>query len=299
MLDAPVARELVPADLDRSGHQVRLVVGPPRRPLPGSPLPEQGHPAEHGGLAGARRRRAQVFAASGEFHRSARMCTQRASSSAVCGYSSLSIMFLSSVRSISRWTSGSTHVWQNVARFCRELPSSGVVVDDLVGVPRILLRVGDPVLGHRYRQVVRCEHVILQRVADGVPGVQHRGSPWRRAGSPTWSATGTGTRAGPGRRSPAARGAPGGPAGTTELTSLGSSGPRIASTNGTVVWIRNWPIVELSSCWSDRLEEAESGLGRERAGLAEVGVEDDDRGRDQEQRLDAAEHRAQRLVEAA
>ncbi len=59
----------------------------------------------------------RVFAASGEFHRSARMCTQRASSSAVCGYSSLSIMFLSSVRSISRWTSGSSHVWQNVARF--------------------------------------------------------------------------------------------------------------------------------------------------------------------------------------
>ena len=36
-------------------------------------------------------------AASGAFHRSASMRTQRASISAVCGYSSLSIMFLSNV----------------------------------------------------------------------------------------------------------------------------------------------------------------------------------------------------------
>ena len=39
---------------------------------------------------------------SGEFHRSARMLTHRASISAVCGYSSLSIMFLSAVSDISR-----------------------------------------------------------------------------------------------------------------------------------------------------------------------------------------------------
>jgi hypothetical protein len=51
-----------------------------------------------------------VFAESGAFHRSASMCTHRASSSAVCGYSSLSIMFLSIARSISRWTAGSSHV---------------------------------------------------------------------------------------------------------------------------------------------------------------------------------------------
>ena len=65
-----------------------------------------------------------VLADSGAFHRSASMCTQRRSISAVCGYSSLSIMFLSIARSISRWTSGSSQVWQNVARFWRELPSS-------------------------------------------------------------------------------------------------------------------------------------------------------------------------------
>ena len=52
------------------------------------------------------------------------MCTQRRSISAVWGYSSLSIMFLSIARSIRRWTCGSSHVWQNVARFWRELPSS-------------------------------------------------------------------------------------------------------------------------------------------------------------------------------
>ena len=41
-----------------------------------------------------------VLAASGAFHRSASICTQPASNSAVCGYSSLSIMFLSMVRSV-------------------------------------------------------------------------------------------------------------------------------------------------------------------------------------------------------
>ncbi len=63
-------------------------------------------------------------AASGACHRSARMCTQRDSISAVCGYSSLSIMFLSMQARINRSTSGATRVVQNVARFWRELPSS-------------------------------------------------------------------------------------------------------------------------------------------------------------------------------
>ncbi len=65
-----------------------------------------------------------VLAESGAFHRSAIMWTARRSISAVCGYSSLSIMFLSIDSSISAWTSGSSQVWQNVARFWRELPSS-------------------------------------------------------------------------------------------------------------------------------------------------------------------------------
>ena len=54
---------------------------------------------------------------SGAFHRSASIWTHRRSISAVWGYSSLSIMFLLMQRSISLWTSGSSQVWQNVARF--------------------------------------------------------------------------------------------------------------------------------------------------------------------------------------
>ena len=69
-----------------------------------------------------------VLAASGAFHRSAIMCTHRRSISAVCGYSSLSIMFLLTDSAISARTSGSSHVWQNVARFWRALPSSDQLV---------------------------------------------------------------------------------------------------------------------------------------------------------------------------
>ena len=59
----------------------------------------------------------------GALKRSATMFTQRRSISAVCGYSSLSIMFLSNVSAISRSASGSIHVVTNVAMFSRELPS--------------------------------------------------------------------------------------------------------------------------------------------------------------------------------
>src|ERR1017187_4485039 len=65
----------------------------------------------------------KVLSGSGACHKSASMCTQRISSSAVCGYSSLSIMFLSNVSDIRRPASGSIHVPQNVARLKRELPS--------------------------------------------------------------------------------------------------------------------------------------------------------------------------------
>ena len=63
-------------------------------------------------------------AGSGAFHRSASMATQRRSSSAVRGYSSLSIMFLSRHSAISTPACGSIQVVTNVARFSRELPSS-------------------------------------------------------------------------------------------------------------------------------------------------------------------------------
>jgi hypothetical protein len=53
-----------------------------------------------------------------------RMLTQRDSISAVCGYSSLSIMFLSKHSAISFSACGSIHVVTNVATFRRALPSS-------------------------------------------------------------------------------------------------------------------------------------------------------------------------------
>jgi hypothetical protein len=52
------------------------------------------------------------------------MLTHRSSSSAVFGYSSLSIMFLSRHSAMSRSACGSAHVLTNVARFSRAFPSS-------------------------------------------------------------------------------------------------------------------------------------------------------------------------------
>ncbi len=52
------------------------------------------------------------------------MFTHRSSSSAVRGYSSLSIMFLSNVSAMSFSAWGSIHVVTNVARLSRALPSS-------------------------------------------------------------------------------------------------------------------------------------------------------------------------------
>src|SRR5450830_2007978 len=52
------------------------------------------------------------------------MLTQRISISAVCGYSSLSIMFLSKDSVSSRTAYGSIHVVTKVARFIRAFPSS-------------------------------------------------------------------------------------------------------------------------------------------------------------------------------
>jgi len=61
---------------------------------------------------------------SGEFHSRLSMFTHRCSSSAVRGYSSLSIMFLSNVSAMSCVAWGSIHVVTNVARLSRALPSS-------------------------------------------------------------------------------------------------------------------------------------------------------------------------------
>jgi hypothetical protein len=61
---------------------------------------------------------------SGACQRSASIEMQRCSISAVCGYSSLLIMFLGRHSDMSRPTSGSIHVVTKVARFWRALPSS-------------------------------------------------------------------------------------------------------------------------------------------------------------------------------
>ena len=65
-----------------------------------------------------------LVASSGEFQSRLNMLTQRCSSSAVRGYSSLSIMFLSNVSAMSFSACGSIHVVTNVARLSRALPSS-------------------------------------------------------------------------------------------------------------------------------------------------------------------------------
>ncbi len=61
---------------------------------------------------------------SGACQRSASIREHRRSSSAVRGYSSLSIMFLSAVCAISAAAWGSIHVVTKVARLSRALPSS-------------------------------------------------------------------------------------------------------------------------------------------------------------------------------
>jgi hypothetical protein len=101
-LDVPVLRELLPADLHIDAHdEVRTVRGLPasrrrfcqrrlsaRAPSIAASLePVVEHPV--------------ACAASGACHRRLRISTQRTSSAAVCGYSSLSIMFLSRHSAIS------------------------------------------------------------------------------------------------------------------------------------------------------------------------------------------------------
>ncbi len=65
-----------------------------------------------------------AFFGSGECHSRLSMLTQRISMAAVCGYSSLSIMFLSNVSAMSLSAHGSMYVLTNVARLRRALPSS-------------------------------------------------------------------------------------------------------------------------------------------------------------------------------
>ena len=117
-----------------------------------------------------------VLAASGAFHRSAIMCTHRRSISADCGYSSLSIMFLLTDSAIRARTSGSSHVWQNVARFWRALPSSISSSDTTwnASAGRRLVA-GELVLRHRLGQVAPDEHAVRHLVPDSVTLMQRHG----------------------------------------------------------------------------------------------------------------------------
>jgi hypothetical protein len=65
-----------------------------------------------------------ALSAAGACQRLLSICTQRRSISAVCGYSSLSIMFLSKDSTMSSWAWFSIQVVTKVARFSRALPST-------------------------------------------------------------------------------------------------------------------------------------------------------------------------------
>ena len=102
-LDVPVVGELLPADLDVDAHdEVRLVDrlagGRARAAASAASAPGRRACRPRWTRSSSSRSRSS---ASGACHRSASMATQRRSSSAVCGYSSLSIMFLSKHSAIS------------------------------------------------------------------------------------------------------------------------------------------------------------------------------------------------------
>ena len=123
-LDIEVAAELVPADLHRSANQIRPVGGFALRPHPGSPAPFRRQTAEHRRFAGAGGGTSDGVCRGGRIPKIGEDMNAAASISAVCGYSSLSHIFLSMHSAMSVCTSGSIQVVQKVARFCRELPSS-------------------------------------------------------------------------------------------------------------------------------------------------------------------------------
>ena len=112
----------------------------------------------------------------GAFHRSAIMCTHRRSISAVCGYSSRSIMFLLTDSAISARDLG---FLPRLAERGQVLPRVAIqhqlIRHQLERVPgqRSLRR--EPVLGHRPGQIPVSEHAVLELVTDGLAVVQCHG----------------------------------------------------------------------------------------------------------------------------
>ena len=298
VLDAPVARELVPADLDRARHQVRLV--------------DRACPPPAAGRASSR---------AGPSRRASRPRWSRSSTSPGC----------------SRHRVSSTGRPGCARSAPRARPSAGTrpcrscscrASGPSAGGPRAPATSGRTSPG----SAASC-----RRAAARPPRPGRRASgPAPCRGSGTWASTPTGrwrrtrrppTRRGPcpsraASRSPGWRlgylvgdgngnpGRPGAP-GTRQAGEPGQARrhdradvlrqqrteDREHERHGRVDQeLADRRAVELLV---DRLEEAEPGLGEQGAEGAEVRVEDDDRGRDQQQRLDAAEDRAQHLVQAA
>ena len=124
-LDVPVAGELVPADLDRAGHQVGLVGGLAQPPS-GVPAISTAGPSRRAWRPRSTRwSRCQACwrrrVSSTGWRACARSVPRARRSAGTRPCRSCSCRGCSAM--ISR-TSGSAQVWQNVARFCRELPSS-------------------------------------------------------------------------------------------------------------------------------------------------------------------------------
>ena len=117
-----------------------------------------------------------VLAASGACQRSAIMCTQRYSISAVCGYSSWSIMFLltdSAIRPAPRVPPTSGRTWPGSAARCRRAsarpPPAGTHPSGTVSSG------GNRYFGDRPGQVPIGEHAVLHLLTDGLALVQWHG----------------------------------------------------------------------------------------------------------------------------
>ncbi len=175
-LDVEIAGELVPTNLHRPADQVGAVRRLASRPPPSRHRHFRARPANIAASLEPVVEQPMVLAAAGEFHKSANMWTARASISAVWGYSSLSTIFLSRHSSIRRWTSGSTQVWQKVARFIRVAVEHQLVVHDRIGLLRRMRIQRKAILGGHERPAARAVDVVDQPRTNRIFGMQRHES---------------------------------------------------------------------------------------------------------------------------
>ena len=126
----------------------------------------------------------------GAFHSRASMLTQRSSISAVCGYSSLSIMFLSNVSAIRSRASSSIHVVTKRGQIQpRVAVENQLVSDQVVRLLRRQSAIGHAVLGHRLAhgprtvgrreiRVLLVEFVEVDQFVDHVESSSRFGGRW-------------------------------------------------------------------------------------------------------------------------